>query len=259
MEALYPWYDSNWLSDYTYVKNFITENYPSKLAEFIEAFDPLRTHPDFNAIKFDQLIDEQTLEEIRSIIKNLQHSEKELHEFYSFGRLIVHDHPYFNQLHKTFVELVSEAVNEPVEPNYNFLCMYSNFGSCKVHMDSPEAKYTLDCCISQSSPWPIYFSQIQDWPEEFQTMDEYWDDKVFNNPEIKFSEYILKEREAVLFSGSGQWHYRNKIPKTTKKNFCHLVFFHFVPKGMKELVNPNNWGEIFKVPEIKAWKFRSNL
>ena len=78
--------------------------------------------------------------------------ELEKQELFNFGRLVVHDHPYFNQIQNTMTDLVSEIAQEPVEAYYNFLSLYNNLGVCEVHMDALSAKWTLDVCINQSDP-----------------------------------------------------------------------------------------------------------
>lgn len=252
MNYYYPWYDSNWLTDYACVKDYIKQRHPEKYAEFLDTFAPLRTRHGFQVIKLDNIFDQRTLEEARSLIQNLKSQEREKHEFFSFGRLVVHDHPFFNELQESLTDLVSEAVKEQVEAYYNFLSLYTDFGFCQVHMDAPEAKWTLDCCIEQSEPWPIHFSQVQPWPETFQGQEENWQKQIIEDPDNVFSTYSLKEREAIIFSGSSQWHYRNRIPQTSKKNFCHLVFFHYIPKGTREIIDPQNWSELFNLPDLKS-------
>jgi hypothetical protein len=87
-------------------------------------------------------------------VASLRPTDLELHEARTFGRFVVHDHPYFTELQQHIVPLVSAAVGEPVEAAYNFLSLYGGLGVCPPHMDSPEAKWTLDLCLNQSAPWP---------------------------------------------------------------------------------------------------------
>ena len=39
-------------------------------------------------------------------------------------------------------------------------------------------------------------------------------------------DYFLNPGDALLYSGTDHWHYREKIQEN---NFCDLAFFHFVP------------------------------
>jgi hypothetical protein len=63
-------------------------------------------------------------------------------------------------MQRELVARVSDLVGEEVEPSYNFLSLYTRMGIFEPHLDAPSAKWTLDICIDQSEPWPIYFSQI---------------------------------------------------------------------------------------------------
>ena len=56
--------------------------------------------------------------------------------------------------------------------------------------------------------------------------------------------------DAILFSGSSQWHYRDALPQGKAKGFCDLLFLHYIPKGTASIVRPANWAEHFGLPEI---------
>src|SRR5206468_530714 len=117
---------------------------------------------------------------------------------------------------------------------------YGNLGVCPPHMDSPEAKWTLDLCVGQSTPWPIYFSQVCPWPESASDTwrDGDWEEQIKRSPSLRFTSYTLEPGQAVVFSGSSQWHYRDAIPAGRGRKFAELLFFHFVPKGSAALLRP---------------------
>ena len=249
---LYPWYDSVWLSQYTEAKAIVQTVKPSAFAEFEGAFQVLHTRPDFRVQLLEHPFDDAALAEIKHIAESLHPTELELHEAKRFGRFIVHDHPFFTQLQQRVVPMVSELVGESVEAKYNFLSLYTGKGVCAVHMDAPEAKWTLDLCIDQSAPWPIYFSDVQPWPD---TVDESWrgdgwEKQIKQSHSLKFTPYTLHPGQAVIFSGSSQWHYRDPMPEAKGTQFCTLLFFHFIPKGTAEIVKPRNWARIFGIPEL---------
>jgi hypothetical protein len=250
MKNNYPWYDSIWLNSYVQAKNIIKEKYPSLLDEFIETIDVLKVRPDFQTIKYQNVFDKKTLSEVSEFVKKLKSSELEKQELFNFGRLIVHDHPFFNQLQNTFVDFVSEVVQEPVESYYNFLSLYNNLGVCDVHMDAAYSKWTLDICIDQSDVWPIYLSQVLPWPENFKPSDKDWREQIKKDPENNFMKYTLESGEAIVFGGSNQWHFRDRILRKSNENFCHLIFFHFIPKGTRDIVDTSKWASMFGVPEL---------
>ncbi len=250
MKYQFPWYASPWLSSYVTVKAFLKENYPQKLPEFISAFDILRTSSEFRVKELSNLFDETTQEKIRDLIKQLKKEQLEKHEILSFGRLVVHDHEFFTDLQGTITDLVSKAVNEAVEPCYNFLSLYNNLGICGLHLDAPSAKWTVDYCIEQSAPCPIYFSQAQPWSEDWTDITNDWQEQIKNNPSNRFESFTLQSGQAIIFSGSSQWHYRDRIQAKVKKNFCHLLFFHFIPQGTCDLTKPKNLAKLFDIPEL---------
>jgi hypothetical protein len=249
---LYPWYDSVWLSKYEEAKNIIREARPEALRTFMDAFRILHTPPDFKVKFLEQPFDAATLDEIKRVTASLQPTDLELHEARRFGRFVVHDRPFFTELQQRTVPWLSEMVGEPVEVSYNFLSLYTSKGVCAVHMDSPEAKWTLDLCIDQGAPWPIYFSDVQPWPDSVAEAwkSEAWENNIRQGRSLQFTPYILQPGQAVIFSGSSQWHYRDPMPEANEKRFCTLLFFHFVPKGTKDLIRSKNWARLFNIFEL---------
>jgi hypothetical protein len=198
--------------------------------------------------------DDSTMEKIRHVAATLRPTDLEFHEARRFGRFVVHDHPVLTELQERTVPLVSEQVGEPVEAKYNFLSLYSARGVCSVHMDSPESKWTLDLCVEQSAPWPIFFSDVQSWPESAAGgwKNDGWENQIKQSRSVNFTSHTLHPGQAVIFSGSAQWHYRDPMPEAQGPQFCTLLFFHYIPKGTSDLVKPKNWARRFGIPELSA-------
>lgn len=251
-QAQFPWYDSSWLAAYMRARDIIQASCPKHLESFIAAFEPFQTSQDFQVVNCPQVFSHQKLAEIRALIKEIQTEAYAKHEIFSFGRLVMQDLPYFNQVQSELTNMVSVAVGEEVEPRYNFLSLYNNLGVCKVHLDAPSAKWTLDVCIDQSEVWPIHFSQTVAWPENFKYGGTDWENYIKKDPGIQFSSYDLTPGNGIIFSGSSQWHYRDRIVRVSKENFCHLVFFHYIPKDTNALTNPEKWASYFNIPELAA-------
>jgi hypothetical protein len=245
----FPWYDSLWLSAYAATTDYLARRHPERLAEFKSAMDIFRTREDFRVRCLKDFLPAELLKEIRHISRSLSPGELELHEAASFGRWVVHDHPRLMEVQKDLTKLVSELAGEVVEPCYSFLSMYSQLGRCPIHMDAPQAKYTLDICIDQSQPWEIHFSRIVPWPEAGVDGDD-WDDRIRNDPALDFESFALEPGEAILFSGSSQWHYRDPIPKPGRKAYCDLLFFHYIPAGTRQRVDPAQWHALFGIPDL---------
>jgi hypothetical protein len=247
-----PWYDAFWLRKYIAALRIIDQYKPALRADFIATFDRLRTPPDFRIRKLDRVFDDAVMERIRETIRTLPMDTLEHHEQRRFGRVIVHDHPLFGELQKTLVPLASELAGEALEPSYNFLSLYKHLGVCQPHIDSPISKWTLDLCIDQSDKWPIHFSQVVPWPEDKSYGGDDWHEKIKTAPDLKFSSYELTPGEAIWFAGSSQWHYRDSLTSVSPKGFCNLLFFHFLPAGMSEIVLPANWPRLFDLPQLAA-------
>ncbi len=246
------WYDSVWLGKYLAAKRVIARIAPDRLDEFVASFAPLRTDPAFTVKVLPRLFDAAMLAEVREAIQSLDPALLELHEAKRFGRFIVHNLPQFSQIQHDLNDLVSQAAGEPVEPSYNFLSLYSKLGVCEPHLDAPSAKWTLDICIDQSELWPINLSQIVPWPEQSGDWGQDWQAAIKSDPQLSFSPQVLMPGDAILFSGSSQWHYRDALPPGPGKRFCDLLFLHYIPKGAGEIVRPANWANLFGIPELSA-------
>ena len=121
MTANYPWYDSPWLGSYVQARQLIKRDYPNHLDEFTEAFEPLRTRGNFQVQKLEEGLTPEELLEAVGVVSTLKPTELEKQELLSFGRVLIHHHPYFDRLHSGFAGRISDAVNEAVEPSYSFL------------------------------------------------------------------------------------------------------------------------------------------
>jgi hypothetical protein len=248
----YPWYDSGWLRRFVAAKAFIRTLRPELTESFLAALEPLRTDPGFSAQRLPSFLDPHRLHLINSAIAEIPVIALEVHEKATFGRCVVHNLPEFVELQKEFESLASEIAGEPVQSSYNFLSLYSRFGECEPHIDAPTAKWTLDICLDQSRPWPLHISQVVDWPENRRADDSDWRASIRADLGLHFKPYALSAGDAIMFSGSSQWHYRDPLPGATDRDFCTLLFFHFLPAGMGRIAEPVNWPDHFGMPEL-AW------
>jgi hypothetical protein len=248
----FPWYDGHWLRTYSAATEWLSSHRPDVLHAFTDAMRVLRTRPDFRLQHVAHLFDDDVLSQIVEHIKALTLADFDLAETKAFGRFVVRNDPWFTTLQESFVEQVSTLAGEAVEPRYNFLSLYTHRGTCAVHMDAPDAKWTLDVCIEQSEPWPIHFSQIVPWPETLDLPATDWQRAIKESPDLHFESVTLEPNQAVLFAGSSQWHYREPIPRITANTFCNLLFFHFIPRGAAGLIDCHQWPEVFGVPELGA-------
>lgn len=242
-----PWYDAHFLKRFATAKRYLAEIAPELVAQFVDGFSLIRTPADFQPPKVDGLLDADTLQEIRAIARSIPQATLENHELASFGRHVVHDHPRFSRLQRELQPRVEELVGRKLVAGYNFLSLYGPQGVCDPHLDEPFSMYTLDLCIEQSDEWPIFFSKIIDWsePDAFLSVPPA---ELPGHAELDFQPHVLHPNEALVFSGSGQWHYREAIPEG---GFCNLLFLHYYPAGAENLVRPHKWAEHFGWPELE--------
>ena len=248
----FPWYDGRWLRAWWAAKQLIAHVRPERLDEFVEAFASLRTRTDFAVRDLCRPLGAERLADVRRLVAEMPPALLETKELELFGRTVAHDLPAFTALQRGLEAMVSDLVGEPVETSYNFLSLYTQAGVCAPHMDSPWAKWTLDLCVDRSRPWPLHISQVVAWPEDLPALGDGWASSIGNDPSLRFRAYAPAPGDAILLSGSSQWHFREPLSEAAPGDFCTLLFFHFFPRGMAEILEPANWPARFGIEEL-AW------
>ncbi len=241
-----PWYDAHFLRRFAAARQYLQIVKPEALERFSAGFAKLQPPRDFSPIKLERLFSDEVHQRIRDTAASIPRDDLKDYETSDFGRLIYHDQPYFLELQRELVPLVSKLVGQKVETGYNFLSLYGGSGKCDPHMDEPVSMYTLDFCIDQGVNWPIYFSQIVDWPN-VENLADWHPRQLLQDPKITFSSFELHPGEALIFAGSSQWHYRDSIPAG---GYSNLLFFHYYPDGTHDLVNFEHWPRHFEIPEL---------
>lgn len=242
------WYDSDFLRRFEVAKHYLAEVRPDVLADFIAGFRPLHPPAGFRETIIDDVFDSATHAQIVAIGRSVEIEifDKQSQEGAEFGRDVVWDHPYFLELQEQVRPRIEAITGTPLVSSYNFLSRYGAMGKCDLHMDHPDAMYTFDYCIEQDAVWPIYLSRVAEWPTA-QLARTFDPDAIMGDPDHDFAEHLLRPNRALLFAGSSQWHYRK--PKQAG-GFCHLLFFHYYPRGCDALVAPDRWADHFAIPEL---------
>lgn len=242
------WYDAHFLTMYEAAKRYLRLVRPDCLDAFVAGFNILRTPPEFAVKAVDSLFDQGTRSQIENIVLSLSTEDLSGHETEEFGRHVVHDHPFFCELQSGLTGMMSDLVGCELAPAYNFLSLYGPQGRCSLHLDHPLSMYTLDYCIAKNANWPIYVSNPIEWPD-LDAMRSWTPEMVIEDPSNEFREVVIEPGNGVIFSGSGQWHFRKTMAGL---EYCNLLFFHFFPKGAQELVYFSQWPEHFSIPELTA-------
>lgn len=148
----------------------------------------------------------QHINEVRRLFDwpGIEYHDKGEKEDQLFNRWCWHNLPLLRKLHNSpeLIKMASDLAGMQLQPSYAFLSMYGPEGICPKHVDRPQCQFTIDLCISQDAPWPIY---VEEKP------------------------YILEEGQALFYSGTGQEHFRKAMKEDSKATYCNLAFFHFVP------------------------------
>lgn len=141
-----------------------------------------------------------------------------------FKRQGFHNDPFFAKIHQDiFSPIVQKKVGKILKPSYNFLAFYHmNEGICPVHLDRPQCYITLDICLNQKKIWPLYINVDR---HEFIDPE---DSDLIEKIKKESQQFDLNPGDGLIYSGTEQPHWRNKIDTD---NYCHLVFFHFVPEA----------------------------
>jgi hypothetical protein len=244
----FAWYDSEFLRLFEAAKRFLKIILPDRLDEFTRAFDVLRTDPGYRVQHLEKVFDDRTFKQVVETVHTLPYVALEHYESGTFGRSLLRRHPFFTELQESLTATVSELVGEAVAPAYNFLSLYRGVGKCDPHLDQPLSKWTLDICIEQSVEWPIFFSQVIDWPSDGVTARTI--ENLRADPTVALDSVVLTPNRGAIFSGSSQWHFRDPIPGGCK-DFCHLLFFHYLPQGAQPLAEPKHWADHFGIPELE--------
>lgn len=151
-----------------------------------------------------------------------------------FVRTYAHNPPYLVGIHKQLADFASETFGQKLKPSYVFLSMYQDNGICPLHIDRPQCFRTIDLLLRSTAAeaWPIRIGQtltdderiaIQESGKGHPETDEDIQ-AVIDSQE--WTDVNLNPNDAVLYSGTHQWHYRPHRLKGT----ADLAFFHFVPE-----------------------------
>jgi hypothetical protein len=152
-------------------------------------------------LKLNNILAEEDFKYTLSCINRFWKNRKQLMSFddFMFYRYYLHNPSFLKVMHKKLLPLAQEKFNTELKMSYSFLSMYiKGIGICPLHTDRPQCRYSIDLCLDQISPWPIFINDV---------------------------EYLLQPNEALLYSGVEHPHYRNKIQPD---NYVSLAFFHFV-------------------------------
>jgi len=107
--------------------------------------------------------------------------------------------PMLVDIHRSLTDRATTIFGQQVKSSYVFLSCFSSSGLLPPHVDREQCAFTIDYCIDQRAPWPLFVDHVA---------------------------FELERNDALCFSGTDSIHWRNRI---SPGNFCHMALFHFVP------------------------------
>lgn len=188
-----------------------------------------------------QLFDPITHEALKAFIRDRVPMMSVGVDSEQFVRRYAHNVPYLVNIHRQLTDYASQMFGEPLKPSYVFLSLYDDGGICPLHIDRPQCYRTIDYLIDQEQPepWPIRIGEMMT-DEQRQTLhddggchpetDEQIAERIASE---SWNDVLLSPNDAVLYSGTHQWHYRPERLKGT----ASLAFFHFVPVAFEGDLN----------------------
>jgi hypothetical protein len=180
-----------------------------------------------------QLFGEKTFAEILRYMDEVVPILPSAIDTQTFKRRARHNDPFFAHLHRQLSDFASEQFEVKLKPSYSFLSMYFEGGHCPLHIDRPQCFRTVDLLIRQTDdePWPLQIG-----PPMTDDEVEMYERQEMGGPEshrpdglaeqIAWQTALLEPNDAVLYSGTHQWHRR----PTILSGSADLIFFHFVPE-----------------------------
>jgi hypothetical protein len=187
------------------------------------------TQPCKKPVILRNILSDHELKMMQKFCLDLYKNGRIEHDTEDYHRKFVHNHQAFQIYHhKKFQKIASGYFEEPLKPSYCFTSMYDKSeGFCPYHTDRAQCYRTVDLCINQNEAWPIYVASKE--------TDIKYDYSYYMSKQEYYrslgEQYLLEPGDALLYSGTQFPHWREKIQHD---NFCHLAFFHFVPKDFQD-------------------------
>lgn len=246
----FPWYDAQTRYRLAFALRYLERVRPDKVAEFSNALIQFRTDRSFSPIIEHDFLDLSEFGALQQCNAILRDQAKATDESRMCGRNKFNDLPELDALHQRLTGWVEGKAGEPVVPSFSLLAHYGSSGLLPMHIDSQESKWTLGICIERSVDWPIYISNVVDCvPEPEQ---ENWDPELLkSDAQLAFKPYSLGPNEAILYSASSQWHYRDLIP-ASDAGFYDIALFQYVPAGSEAMIKHERWASHFQCRELET-------
>lgn len=245
--AKYPWYDTHQLDAIELARRYLAIVRPDKLGPFMERISRYKVDLSFRARLLPDFLQAGRMARLQIAVSQVCQQELMQGEAVLHGRVKARHHAEFAALHEELTGQVEAQVGERLEPSYLMFTRYDSTGRLPVHLDSPDSKWALGICLQAPVSWPLHCGRTVEWPPRH---DPAWTPaQVLADPAMEFRAFDLRRGDAVLFSGSAQWHYRAPVPPMGGGHF-DLLYLQYVPKGEGRVIKSRHWAEEFGIPEL---------
>lgn len=175
---------------------------------------------------------------IQRYLQRLKESQNMAQDSKLFNRLCAIDDPLSMKLHHTHAwEVARRVFPEELKPSYSFISLYEKEGVCPLHIDRPQCYYTIDVCINQAKPWPLYVNSQEKFLSYPIYLERQYETALVDEVKATSTEFLMNPGDAICYSGTHHPHWRNPIDAD---NFCDLIFFHFVKSSFDGVLRPEN-------------------
>lgn len=243
----YPWYDTHQLDAIELARRYLAVVRPDRLDSFLERLSRYQVDLSFRARTLHDILPARRMAQVQSAVVDVCQQDLMLGEAALHGRVKAKHHPVFAALHEELTGFVEAQVGEALEPSYLMFTRYDSTGRLPVHLDSPDSKWALGICLQAPVSWPLHCGRTVSWPPPHNP--DWTPGHVLSDPAMEFRAYDLQVGDAVLFSGSCQWHYRDPVPPMGSGHF-DLLYLQYVPRGEGRIIKPRYWAEEFDIPEL---------
>jgi hypothetical protein len=127
-------------------------------------------------------------------------------------RITRHREPVCEFLHAQVASFVQAVVPDAM-PSYSLLGVYHPGAVLRRHLDRPQCEWNMSLVLDADPDVPL----AEAWPLFIEAGGEAFPVR-------------LAVGDAVLYSGTKSWHWREALPEGRK---TAAAFFHFVPRGFR--------------------------
>ena len=157
---------------------------------------------------------------IKNYFYNHEVVKQDKYHFYGSKRIDSFSDPVLKEALEVLKDKAKELfISDTLVPTYAVFSEYSGKQAyLDKHLDRGPCTYTVDLCLYQETPWPIF---------------------------VEGEEYNFYDNEALIFYANDQYHWRPEFPNPDI-NKVGIILFHYVEPDHKWLTLSENAKKILR-------------